>query len=451
MRHLLAKDLRVLRRSPLLCGLLVAYPIVLALIVGAAFSGPPAKPAVAFVSEVAPGGGTIAVGRQRLDVAGAARGLLRSVRVIHAGTRAAAIADVRSGRALAAVVIPADLPREIESLITEGVGTPTIHVYLNTRDPLQRREVEQILQARIASVQSVVSRRVLRVAVGDLQRVLGGGSVTLLGRSVHLLGLRDSRTIVDGTIASLPRGSPLRAALGQVSGFASVAIAGLGFAKPVLGSIGSPLTVAQTQLEGATTPTDVYAAAIAAVLALEIVAMLLAAGALALEYAEGTYARLTRGLVSAGRLLGEKALLGGGLAAALAFAMASGVSAFVHLDWARAELWAAAFLLGGLAFAALGAAIGALTREVASASLLAFLVALPAAFVALVPASAVSGPVHAVLTVVAFCLPFRATLDAAANGFSGAAPGPGTALAHLAVLALAYGAIARAALAMRRG
>ena len=446
MRWLLLKDLQILRRSPLLCGLLVAYPIAIALMIGFALSSPPSRPVVAFDNQVPPGKATIAIGSQRLDVAAYASQLLSSVTPIHARSRAAAIADVRSGRVLAAVVIPAGLPGQIQSLITEGIGHPAVHLYLNTRNPIEREYVEQALASRIADVQADVSKRVLQVAVADLQRVLGGGSVQLLGRSVHLLGLRDSRTIIDGTIASLPRRSPLRTALGQVASFASVAIAGLGFAKPVLGSIGRPLTVTRTQLSGATTPTDAYAAAIAAVVSLMFVAMLLAAGMLALERTESTYPRLVRGLVSPAGVLGEKIALAGACAAAVALVMAAGVSAFVHLDWGRCELWAAAAVAGGAAFAALGVALGALAREVSAASLMAFLVSLPIAFVALVPGVAVITTVHAVLDVIAFCFPFRATLEAITSGFSGTSAEMGPALVHLAVLAVVYGTIARAGL-----
>jgi hypothetical protein len=53
-----------------------------------------------------------------------------------------------------------------------------------------------------------------------------------------------------------------------------------------------------------------------------------------------------------------------------------------------------------------------------------------------------------VLSVVAFVFPFKPALDAAANAFSGTAPGIGWPLAHLAVLALVFAAVAR--VAMRR-
>ena len=48
-------------------------------------------------------------------------------------------------------------------------------------------------------------------------------------------------------------------------------------------------------------------------------------------------------------------------------------------------LWLLALAFGALAFGALGVAIGALAREVRAASLLAFLLSLPLAFLALVP------------------------------------------------------------------
>ena len=48
MRWLLLKDLRILRRSPLLVALLVLYPIVIAVLIGFALSRGPDKPEVAF-------------------------------------------------------------------------------------------------------------------------------------------------------------------------------------------------------------------------------------------------------------------------------------------------------------------------------------------------------------------------------------------------------------------
>ena len=50
VRWLLIKDLRILRRSPLLVGLLILYPVVVAILIGAALTGGPEKPRVAFAN-----------------------------------------------------------------------------------------------------------------------------------------------------------------------------------------------------------------------------------------------------------------------------------------------------------------------------------------------------------------------------------------------------------------
>jgi ABC-2 family transporter protein len=446
MRWLFVKDLQILRRSPLLVGLLIVYPIALALMIGFSLSSPPGKPKVAFYSGVPPGRGRISFGDQQIDISRYASQLFQSIQPIRVGSPAEAIAKVRDGQAQAALIVPADIVSQVQGLVTTGVGSPTVQLVLNSRDPLERDVADQAIQTRLNQVEQAVSKQVLRVAVSDLHQVLNGGTINFAGQNVPLLGLRVSRSIVEGAGAALPPGSPLRPALRQVAAFADLAIDGLGFATPVLGSIGTPLTVRQTQLAGRTTPTEAYAVAIAVIVSLMLVALMLAAGLLALERSENAYARLVRGLVTPGRLLSEKVVLAGLCAAGVALLMSALVSIFVHIDWGRFELWVVALLFGGVAFGALGVAIGGLAREVSAASLMALLLSLPIAFVALVPSDAVSAGVRAVLDVLAFVFPFRATLEAASNAFTASTPGMLGPLLHLVVLTVVFGTLARVAL-----
>jgi ABC-2 type transport system permease protein len=448
VRWLLVKDLQILRRSPLLVGLLVAYPIVIALMIGFALSSPPGKPKVALYDAVPAGSGQVSIGNQKVNISHYANQLFRSITPIRVSSRAEAIAKVRSGQAQAALIVPANIVSQINGLITQGVGNPTVELILNSRDPLERQFAQQAIIARANQVEQGVSKQVLRVAVSDLQQVLNGGTLQFFGQKVPLLGLRNARAIVRGTIASLPPNSPLSPALKQVVGFADLAIGGLGAASPTLSSIASPLTIKQSELAGRATPTDLYAAAIAVIVSLMFVGVLLAAGMLALERSEHAYSRLVRGLIRPEGLLSEKVLLAAGAATAVTLLMSAFVSLFVHLEWVRFPLWVAALAMGALAFAALGVAIGGVARDVSVASLLAFVVSLPIAFVALVPGDAVSGTLKSILDAVAFVFPFKAALQAAANAFSGASPGIGWPLVHLAVLTLAFGALAR--LALRR-
>jgi ABC-type multidrug transport system permease subunit len=446
VRWLFVKDLQILKRSPLLVGLLVVYPIVIALMIGFALSSPPGKPKVALYDAVPAGQSKLRLGNQEISISMYANELFQSIEPIKVGSREEAIAKVKDGQAEAALIIPADIVSQINNLITQGVGSPTVELFLNSKDPLERQFAQQAITARASQVEQAVSKQVLRVAVQDLQRVLNGGSLNFLGQNIPLLGMKNSRAIVQGAIASLPPGSELRPALQQVANFANLAIEGLGFATPELGSIGSPLTVQTTELAGKTTPTDAYAAAIAVIVSLMFVGVLLAAGLLALERSEHTYSRLVRGLATPSELLSEKITVSAAGAAVVTLLMAALVSLFVHLDWARFPLWLAALGLGALAFAALGVAIGGLAREVTVASLMAFLLSLPIAFVALVPADAVSGTLKSILDAISFVFPFKAALQAVSNAFSGAAPGIGWPLVHLAVLTLVFGSLARLAL-----
>jgi ABC-2 type transport system permease protein len=448
VRWLFLKDLQILKRSPLLVGLLILYPIILALMIGFALSSPPGKPKVAFYSGIAPGAGHIKFGSQEINVSHYASQLFKSIQPIKVSSRAEAIAKVSNGQAQAALIIPSDVLSQIQSLVTSGAGNPTVELILNSKDPLERQFAQQAIDMRVNQVEQAVSKQVLHVAVTDLHEVLSGGTLNLAGENFQLLGLRNSRAIVQGAIAAIPPRSPLRPALRRVVAFADLAIAGLGFAGPVLGSIGTPLTVNQTELAGRTTPTDSYAVAIAVIVSLMLVTLLLAAGLLALERSENAYSRLVRGLITPARLLGEKVALAAACAGLVALLMSALMSAFIHLDWARFELWVVALAFGGAAFGALGVAIGGLAREVSVASLMALLLSLPIAFVALVPASAVSGAVKTLLDVVAFAFPFKAALEAASNAFTGSAPAIGGPLVHLAGLALVFGALAR--LAVRR-
>jgi ABC-type multidrug transport system permease subunit len=448
VRWLFIKDLQILKRSPLLTALLAIYPIAIALMIGFALSSPPGKPRVAYYSAVPAGKGQISFGNQKIDISSYAKELFQSIQPIKVSSRDQAIAKVRNGDALAALIIPSDIVSQIESLITTGVGSPSVDVVLNSKDPLERQFVDQAITSRLSQVEQAVSKEVLSVAVADLGKVLNGGTLDFLGQKIPLLGLRNSRTIIQGSIASLPPHSSVRVALRQVVSFFDLAIGGLGFATPVLGSIGDPLTVNLTQLSGKTTPTDQYAIAIAVIVSLMFVTLLLAAAMLALERSENAYARLVRGLISKTGLLSEKIILSAGCAALVTLVMAAFISLFVHLDWGRFELWVLALALGGLAFGALGVTIGGLAREVSVASLMAFLISLPIAFIALIPADAVSGTLKRVLDAVSFVFPFKAALDAVNNAFSGTAPGIVGPLIHLAVLTVVFGALAR--LTLRR-
>jgi ABC-type transport system involved in cytochrome c biogenesis permease component len=448
MRWLLLKDLQILRRSPFLVALLVIYPVVIAVLVGFALNGGPEKPRVAFANLVPPGQSTFSIGGKTLDASDYAGKLFESIDPIRVKTRAEAIAKVRSGEALGALVLPADATDRLRrTLGLEGGDPPTVEVYYNAEDPVKRRFVESTIRSRLAEANDALSDAVLTRAAAYIDVIVTGGKVDLpLVGAIDILGLRRAQALIEAAIAGLPADAPERVALTQVARFARLAADNLDVSKPILATIGSPVRVKQTIVRGSRTPLDAFAVAVAVTVSLMFITLLLAAGMLALEREEHAFGRLVRGLVSRTELVVEKV----GLAALCSFAvtllMLCGLALFIGLDWSRVPAWLAALAGGALGFAAMGAAIGGLAREVRAASLLAFLLSLPIAVLALVPSGAVEASLFDIINVVSGLFPFKPALralDAAINGGELGLP-----LLHLAALTVAFTALAR--LALRR-
>ncbi|HEX8084448.1 MAG TPA: ABC transporter permease [Solirubrobacteraceae bacterium] len=450
MRWLLLKDLQILRRSPLLVALLVLYPILVALLIGFAISGGPDKPKVAFYNGVAAGESTFSVGGEERDAADFAEQLFDAVEPIRVSSREEAIEKVRDGDALGALIVPPDAAEKLRnSLSLAGAPErPTVEVIYNGEDPVKRRFVESTIEARLAEANQALSGEITKIGAGYLDILLKGGTIDLFLRKFDVLGLERSEQILRQQAARLPEGSRAREELERVAQFAGLAVDNLDLSDAILASIGEPVDVKQTVLNGSRTALDSFAVAVAVTVSLMFVTVLLAAGMLALEREEHAFGRLVRGLVTRLELLAEKVVLSALCAFGLAALMVVGLSAFVDVAWSQAPLWLLALAVGALAFGALGVAIGGLAREVRAASLLAFLLSLPIAFLALVPSGTVSPTLFDVIEAVSAAFPFKPTLEAldrTLNDTGQSVLGP---LLHLVALSAAFLGAAR--LAVRR-
>jgi ABC-type multidrug transport system permease subunit len=421
---------------------------VIAVLFGLALSGGPEKPRVAFANLVPPGESEFTLGGRTLDAADYAGRLFDSIDPIRVSSREEAIEKVRSGEALGALVLPEDATQRLRATLGLGGGDPpTVEVYYNAEDPVKRRFVEATIEARLAEANDALSDAVLREAARYLGVIVRGGNVDLpLVGAIDVLGLQRSRAIIDSVAAGLPRDAPERVALEQVSRFARLAGDNLDVSQPILASIGSPVKVEQTVVNGSRTPLDAFAVAVAVAVSLMLLTLLLAAGLLALEREDQTFGRLVRGLVSRTSLLAEKVVLSALCALAVTLLMLFGLAAFVGLDWGRVPAWLAALLGGALGFAAMGVAIGGLAREVRAASLLAFLLALPIVFLGLVPSGSIDPALFDAVNVVSGLFPFKPSLRA----LDGAINGGELLLPILHLLALAAGFFAVARVAVRR-
>jgi ABC-2 type transport system permease protein len=439
MRWLVIKDLQILRRSKMLVGLLIAYPIAIALLIGLALSSAPSKPRVAFVNEVPPGQTTIALGSEKVDVSSYTNKLFGAVTEVPLAGRQEALADVRSGKVLAALIIPPDFVARLS-----GAGfdaSPSVEVVYNG-DALKQSFVRSTVTAELAQANAGLAERLNQVAGGYIETIADGGTITALGLQFQLFGIKNTLGAVNRVLADRPSAATRRA-LAPVQRFMSIGSANFTRFKDVLSAVQRPVGETDTVLSGRRAPLDTFAVAVAVTVSLMFVCVLLASGLIALEREENTFSRLTRGLISPGRLLGAKIVLATVLAAPVALVMLIGVSAFVPLDWGRAVLWVLALVGSALAFAALGAAIGSLAREVRAASLLAFLLSLPLAFLALVPSGSVAPGIYHAIRAISAVFPFEPALEAINAAVNQTSPSLATALLHLAALVVLFGTAAR--------
>jgi hypothetical protein len=445
VRWLLLKDLQILRRSPLQAALLVAYPILIAVLVGFAISRGPEDPRVAFLNEV-PANTRINVGGAELPKSNVREQICERVECVFVDDRAEARSKVESGDVLAALVLPADLVNQINSLSTLTPGVPEVEVLVNEENAVKAELVDDRITSLLAQANLRIARRIGSEGSRYLGLIVNGGEFHLLGEAIPILGLRASARILHAVTPAVPK--PLRPALAEVDEFASQARDNLDVAKPLIDRLAQPIEVNKVVVGGQSPPLEIFAIAVAATLTLAFVVVLLVAGSLALEREENAFPRLTRGLVSGGGLLGEKMLLGVAVGLAVTLLMLFGMKIFVPLEMGRVWLWVVAILFAAAALGAAGAALGAAAREVRAVSLLAFMVTLPIAFLSLVPSGAVSPTVFDAIRYLTVLFPFKPALEAITAALDEAGPGIGGPLLHLALLAAAYALIAR--LALRR-
>ena len=196
---LLAKDLRILRRSPVLLAVLMTYPLVIAGLVGLVAGYANAKPRVALVDRATiPARPTVAGHTFRvknlIDEVSQERSQLVWM------SKAEAARELQSGKVVATITIPPGFIADLQ----EMVHSPTL-VLETTHGGIAPR-VRQQMQALVYQLNRQLSRTYLKDATSATsQLILDGGSGDFLGRHFNVLGLDRTQSLLDG----LPRGAKL--------------------------------------------------------------------------------------------------------------------------------------------------------------------------------------------------------------------------------------------------
>jgi ABC-type Na+ efflux pump permease subunit len=372
---LLRKDLLILRRSPVLLGLLLAYPLLIALLVGLVAGYANAKPRVALVDE----DGLpriVTVAGHHFDVERTIKRVSKDVKLVRLD-RAEAQRELRSGKVVAVLTVPEGFVATLKGM----VSSPKLEVQ-TSRGIISSRVDEQV-QALVFGLNRQLQTAYINTDLGYVRLILRGGKGSFLGREFTVLGLENAARLLDGTPG--PQAQTLREFIGD----ARLALAQTGNA---LRATAHPIELERVKARGRTWALSADVQAYALGLTISFLALVLAAGSLAAERDENVVGRLARGLVTLGELVWAKVLL----AALVALALGLGVSLLFGViiqvgnvtggePWGRVPLLAVGLLLAGAALGAVGALLGAVAREARTASLVALLVVLPIVFLGLVP------------------------------------------------------------------
>ena len=373
---MLRKDLRVLRRSPLLLGVLVAYPLLIAVLVVLVAGYANAKPRVALVDldglpEV------VVIGGQRFHVNRTIERVSREVELVYL-SQAEAERQLETGDVVAVVTVPEGFVAELQRM----VESPTL-ILETTTGGIAPRTTQQ-MQALVYELNRTLQERYIAANLRYVELILRGGEGRFLGRDFEILGLQGTQDL----LADLPSGPRLD----QIREFVRVAQLALDQTDDALIATANPIELKMAPERGRQWALSAQVQAHALALTVTFLTLMLAAGALAAERDENVIGRLARGLVGFGQLLAAKVAVaaliavGLGLAIALSFGIAIELGDVIGgQPWVRMPILAGALALAGVAVGTLGALVGALAREARTASLVALLVVLPIVFLGLVP------------------------------------------------------------------
>jgi ABC-2 type transport system permease protein len=374
---LVKKDLLVLRRSPLLLALLVAYPLLMAALVGLVAVYGSSKPHVALVDQDGLPS-RVEIGGEAFNIDRTIRRVSKDVTLVHLDEEEAR-RQLETGKVVAVLTVPTGFISQLRGM----VESPKLELH-TARGGISSRVTQQV-QALVYSLNRELQTAFIQSNLRYIDLIREGGSGEFLGREFDLLGLQRSQEILENEFPPSER-------LAEIRDFIGVAGLALDQTDEALRATANPIELERTEERGRSAVLSAQVQAYGLALTITFVALVLAAGALASEREENVLGRLVRGPVTRSGIVAAKVLLAVTVATALGLGLALAFGLIVELGgveggepWGRLPLLAAGLALAGAAVGAVGALLGALAGEARTASLAAVLIVLPIVFVGLIP------------------------------------------------------------------
>ena len=177
----LRKDLLVLRRAPVLLGTLVAYPLVIALLVGLVAGYASSKPRVALVDEASLPQ-TVTIAGETFDIDATIARVGQNVKLVRL-SRDEAARQLRNGEVVATITVPSDFLSDLRGMLE----SPRLQVQTSTGTIGSR--VQQQIQALVYSLNRQLQQAFIRTNLAYVDALKHGATIKFLGRDIDVLGL----------------------------------------------------------------------------------------------------------------------------------------------------------------------------------------------------------------------------------------------------------------------
>ena len=316
----LQKDLRVLVRSPLLLGVLIAYPLLVAGLVGLVAGYGSSKPRVALVDEDhLPQ--VVSVGGHRFRIQDAIDEVGKNVHLERMDSVSARRA-LATGRVVATLTVPPGFLADLKS----GLHAPSL-VYQVTSGGISSRVTQQV-QALVYGLNRQLQTAYVQTDLKYVQLIISGGRAEFGGRTYDVLGLARMQKLLQ----QMPPG-PRRDRIAEFARIAGIALAQTG---SLLAATANPIGLERAHEDSRSSLLSAQVQSYALALTITFLALLLAAGAIASERDENAIGRLRRGLISMGELVSAKVALAAVVALALGLTIAVVFGAIVEAGGAVA-------------------------------------------------------------------------------------------------------------------
>ncbi|HTR33439.1 MAG TPA: ABC transporter permease, partial [Gaiellaceae bacterium] len=184
----LRKDVRTLLRTPVLLGVLLAYPLLIAALLGLVAGYASSKPRVAFVDEDGLPA-HIVVGNNDFDVSATIDNVAKNVTLVRL-SEADAERQLADGKVVAVVTVPPGFVATLQQM----VKSPTLELSVTKGGTAPR--VRQQVQALVYALNQKLQRAYIEANLEYVRLILHGGNGSFLGKKFDVLGL-------DGTVREL--------------------------------------------------------------------------------------------------------------------------------------------------------------------------------------------------------------------------------------------------------